>query len=149
VPIKDLSDLTGVPEGQLSRVIRLTATCGFLQEPKPHHVTHTTLSAQFTTDQSLLDAVVFLAASAAPAALQMASAHHFGAMRTPTGSAYNLAVDTMRPFHATRREGSKLDRQWAAYLLHAGGLQQEDAVVDALSRLNWANLGSACIVEVS
>lgn len=113
-------------------------------------MTHTRLSAQFTAEQSLLDAVVFLAESAAPAALQMASAtQRFGSTRSPTECAYNLALSTVRPFQVARQESCKLDRQWSAYLCHAAGLQQEDALVDALSRLSWANLGDACIVEVS
>ncbi|KAK3291283.1 uncharacterized protein B0H64DRAFT_446516 [Chaetomium fimeti] len=149
VPITDLADLTGIPEQQLSRVTRLTATHGLLREPKPGFVAHTPLSAQFTAEQSLLDAVVFMAESVAPAALQMASAtQRFGATRSPTECAYNLAMSTVRPFHVARQESSKLDRQWSAYLCHAAGLQQEDALVDALSRLSWANLGNACIVEV-
>jgi hypothetical protein len=150
VPIQDLGDLTGIPEQQLTRVIRLTATYGLLCEPKPGFVTHTPLSAQFTTEQSLLDAVVFMAESVAPASLQMASAtQQFGSTRNPTETAYNLAISTVRPFHAARQESPKLDRQWSAYLYHAAGLQQEDTLVDALSRLSWANLGNACIVEVS
>ncbi|KAL2138955.1 hypothetical protein VTI28DRAFT_5995 [Corynascus sepedonium] len=149
VPIKDLADLTGVAEGQLTRVIRLTATTGFLRETKPCSVSHTPLSVQFTTDQSLLDAVVFMAESVAPAALRMASAtQHFGATCSPNESAYGLATRDMRPFHIALQEHSKLSRQWSAYLCHAGGLQQEDALVEALSRLSWANLGDTCIVEV-
>ena len=150
VPMKDLADLTGIPEQQLARVIRLTATYGLLREPKPGFVTHTPLSAQFTAEQPLLDAVVFMAESVAPAALQMALAtQRFGSTRNPTESAYNLAMNTVRPFHVARQESPKLDRQWSAYLRHGGGLQQEDTLVEALSRLNWANLGNACIVEVS
>ena len=150
VPIKDVSDLAGVPEGHLCRVIRLMATCGFLEEPKPSLVTHTPLSAQFASDQSLVDAVIFMAESATPAALQMASAtHRFGATLNPTESAYNVAMNSMQPFHVARQGRSKLGRQWSAYLCHAAGLQQEGALVDALSQLSWANLGNACIVEVS
>jgi len=74
VPISDVADLTGVSESQLTRVIRLTATSGFLHEPRPGQVAHTVLSARFVTDQSLLDAVVFAGDIVGPAALYMPSA---------------------------------------------------------------------------
>lgn len=150
LPIKDLADLVGVPESQLVRVIRLTATCGFLREPVSGFVSHSPLSAQFITNQSLLDATVFIAELATPTALQMPQAtQRFGASPSATESAYNLALNTVRPFHVAIQERSKLRRQWSAYLLHAAGLHQEEEIIEVLSRLNWSNLGNACIVEVS
>jgi hypothetical protein len=131
---------------QLSRAIRLLATRGFLQEQQPGCVAHTPLSAQFITSQSLLDASVFVAESAAPAALQMQiSTQRFGAAQGPA----EAAMGAMRPFQSGLQERSKLRRQWAAYLRHAAGLHQEEEVLDVISRLNWSNLGNACIVEVS
>lgn len=133
---------------QLSRAIRLLATVGFLQEQRPGSVEHTPLSAQFITSQSLLDASVFMAESAVPAALQMpVVTQRFGA--TLQGHAEVAAMSSMRPFQSALQERSKLRRQWAAYLRHAAGLHQEEEVLDVISRLNWSNLGSACIVEVS
>lgn len=131
---------------QLCRAVRLLATRGFLQEQEPGSVAHTPLSAQFITNQSLLDASTFLAESVGPAALQMPIiTQRFGAAQ---GQA-EAAMGPMRPFHSALQERSKLDRQWAAYLRHAAGLHQEEEVLDVISRLNWSNLGSACIVEVS
>ncbi|OBT49352.1 hypothetical protein VE00_00489 [Pseudogymnoascus sp. WSF 3629] len=96
LPIKDLADLVGVPESQLVRVIRLTATCGFLREPIPGFVSHTPLSAQFISNQSLVDATVFIAELATPTALQMPQAtQRFGASSSATESAYNLALNTV------------------------------------------------------
>lgn len=150
IPITDLADLTGVPEGQLCRVIRLTATCEFLHESEPGYVAHTQLSAQFTTTQSLLDATVFMAESAVPTALQMAAAtQRFQDPSSAAESASGLALNTMRPFQSALQEQPRLHRQWSAYLCHAGGLHLEEELVDVLSRLSWTNLGSACIVEVS
>ncbi|KAL5345165.1 hypothetical protein ACLOAV_010121 [Pseudogymnoascus australis] len=149
LPIKDLADLVGVPDSQLIRVIRLTATCGFLRETIPGFVSHSPLSAQFITNQSLLDATVFIAELATPTALQMPQAtHRFGSSTNATESAYNLALNTVRPFHVAIQERSKLRRQWSAYLCHAAGLHQEEEIIEVLSRLNWSNLGNACIVEV-
>ncbi|OBT69832.1 hypothetical protein VE03_00980 [Pseudogymnoascus sp. 23342-1-I1] len=147
--IKDLADLVGVPQSQLVRVIRLTATCGFLREPIAGFVSHSPLSAQFITNQSLLDATVFIAELATPTALHMPQAtQRFGASTNATESAYNLALNTVRPFHVAIQERSKLRRQWSAYLCHAAGLHQEEEIIEVLSRLNWSNLGNACIVEV-
>lgn len=107
---------------------------------------HTPLSAQFITSQSLLDASIFMAESAVPAALQMPIlTQRFGATQAPA----EAAMSSMRPFQSALQERSKLRRQWSAYLRHAAGLHQEEEVLDVISRLNWSNLGSACIVEVS
>ncbi|ELR08153.1 hypothetical protein VC83_08898 [Pseudogymnoascus destructans] len=149
LPIKDLADLVGVPESQLVRVIRLTATCGFLREPIPGFVSHSPLSVQFISNQSLVDATMFIAELATPTALQMPQAtQRFGASSSATERAYNLALNTVRPFHVAIQERSKLRRQWSAYLCHAAGLHQEEEIIEVLSRLNWSNLGNACIVEV-
>lgn len=139
--------MAGVPAGQLRRAIRLLATRGFLEERGPGSVAHTPLSARFVASQSLLDASVFVAESAAPAALQMPTAltqRLVGAAEASSSSA-----GAMRPFQSALQERSRLRRQWAAYLRHAAGLHQEEEVLDVISRLNWPNLGSACIVEVS
>jgi hypothetical protein len=150
VPIKDVADLAGVPECQLRRVVRMTATCGFLREPQAGHVAHTPLSCSFVDNQSLIDAVMFLAESASFAGLKMSSAtQRFGASRRPNESAYNVAMDTARPFHMIRQERPKLGRQWSAYLHYAAGLHTVEKVIDVLSQLHWSNLsGNACVVEV-
>lgn len=145
--------MAGVPAGQLGRAIRLLATRGFLEEREPGSVAHTPLSARFVASQSLLDASAFVAQSAAPAALQMPTAlaqRLVGAAEAAASAASaSAAVGAMRPFQSALQERSRLRRQWAAYLRHAAGLHQEEEVLDVISRLNWSNLGSACIVEVS
>lgn len=94
--------------------------------------------------------MVFIAEMATPAALQMPHAtQRFGASTNSSESAFNLALNTVRPFHVTIQERPKLRRQLSAYLCHAAGLHQEEEIVEVLSQLNWANLGNACIVEVS
>ncbi|TVY84597.1 Monodictyphenone cluster transcriptional coactivator mdpA [Lachnellula suecica] len=153
VPLRDVAALSGVPESHLERIIRLTATAGFLYESKPGHVAHTPLSAPFVTNPSFLDAAMFLAESAQPAALQMASAtQRFGDSQRSTESAYNLAQDTRKSFHSAREERPKLGRQWSAYLDYAGGLHAADTVADVLRQLNWnllTDISSARIVEVN
>ena len=151
MPIKDVADLSGVPEAQLARIIRLTATAGFLHEPQPALVAHTALSAPFVTNPAYLDAAMFLAESAAPAALEMApTTQRFGESDRPNETAYNVALNTTKPFHTARQERTKLHRQWSAYLRYAGGLYAAEQVTDVLIQLDWANVGSgsSLVVEV-
>ena len=139
-----------MPETHLARIIRLTATAGFLDESQPGHVAHTALSAPFVTDPSFLDAAMFLADSAAPAVLQMQSAtQKFGDSHRSNETAYNLAANTITPFHDAREQRPKLNRQWSAYLYHAGGLHTADNISEILTQLNWSNASNTRIVEVT
>ncbi|KAK2594656.1 hypothetical protein QQS21_007632 [Conoideocrella luteorostrata] len=148
ISVKDLADLVGVPQDQLSRVIRLMATFGFLHQPDANSVAHTPLSAQFL-DNSWLDAAVFMADHLAPTALQMSLAtQRFGASQNPGESAFNLAFNTTRSFSTSVLNSHKLRRQWSAYLDHAAGLYREEDIFQALSQLNWTKLGNVCVVEV-
>ena len=151
MPIEDVAGLSSVPEAQLARVIRLTATAGFLHEPQPALVAHSALSARFVTNPSYLDAAMFLAESAAPAALEMAATtQRFGESDRPNETAYNVALNTTKPFHTALQERTKLHRQWFAYLRYAGGLHEAEEVTDVLTRFDWTNVstGSSLVVEV-
>ena len=148
VPIKDVADLASVSETQLCRVIRMTATAGFLYEPQPGHVAHTALSEPFVTKLSFLDALMFLAETAAPVALQMAAAtqrHRYS--DGPSESAYALAFNTSQTFQFRCEQRSKLQRQWSAYLRCVG--EMGDNAIELLGQLDWHSLGNAYIVDVS
>lgn len=140
---KDLADLVNVPEPQLQRVVRLMATAGFLQEPQPGsgQVAHTGLSASFVTHFPNLDAAMFLSGTAAPAALQMPEA----TLRQLSG--FELSSNTGLTFSAVCEQQPRMQRQWAAYLGTVGDTSR--GLIDLLDRLDWASLGSACIVDVS
>jgi hypothetical protein len=60
-----------VDEAQLSGVVRMTATAGFLRKPQSGFISHTALSSPFVSQLFYLDAIMFLAEMAAPTALQM------------------------------------------------------------------------------
>ncbi|KAL8747707.1 MAG: hypothetical protein Q9190_000448 [Brigantiaea leucoxantha] len=148
VAFKDVADLAGVPETQLCRVVRMTATAGFLREPDPGHVAHSALSASFVTKRSFLDAAMFLAKTAAPTALQMSVAsRRFGNSRQPNESAYNVAFDTSVTFASVYERQPKLQRQWPAFLRHSTD-DVDASVTDILTRLDWLTLGEASVVEV-
>lgn len=143
ISIEEIADLASVPETLLGRVVRMTATVGFLQEPQPGHITHTRLSAPFVTNLSFLDATMFLADTAAPAALHMAAATQSHGQN----SAYSVAFPTSQPFLSACMESTKLQRQWMAYCRCVGAV--DNGVTELISRLKWRSLGNACIVDVS
>ncbi|KAH8810947.1 hypothetical protein F5884DRAFT_875917 [Xylogone sp. PMI_703] len=147
VPTKDVADLAGVPEMQLCRVVRMTATAGFLQEPQPGFLAHTALSAPFVTNLSYLDATMFLAETAAPAALHMAAAtQQHALLDSSNDSPYTIAFKTSQTFQSACNKRTKLQRQWSAYRWCAGDM--DDSVTELLRQLNWRSLGNACIVDV-
>ncbi|KAG6007658.1 hypothetical protein E4U21_005739 [Claviceps maximensis] len=151
VPIKDVADLSNVPEKQLTQIIRLTSRCGFLGEPKRGYVAHTPLSACFVARPSHLDAAMFLAEHAAPAALKSALAtQKFENSRITNETAFNLAARTKTPFVVAREQSPRLSRQWTAFLQYAGGLPEDHVVVEAMAKLNWSNISKAGgqVVEV-
>ncbi|KAF4213588.1 hypothetical protein CNMCM5878_010274 [Aspergillus fumigatiaffinis] len=153
-PIKDIADLTNVPESRLRRIIRLTATAGFLREPERDHVAHTPLSASFFSNPSLLDAAMFLSESAAPAALQMPQTAQVKEKSSPppsNGTPCDLALPRGTEFHTACKRRPKLNRQWLAYLHHAAGLHTADDIAAVLTQLDWPKLTNGrdgSIIEV-
>jgi len=149
VPLADVADLADVPKTQLCRVVRMTATAGFLCEPQSDYVAHSALSAPFVTRPSFLDAAMFLSETAAPAALQMAVAtQRFGDSQRPDESAYNVTFNTSATFASACAQRPKLQRQWPAYLRYATG-DVDASVTDILTRFDWLSLGNASVVDVS
>ncbi|KAI9376382.1 hypothetical protein BJX61DRAFT_538913 [Aspergillus egyptiacus] len=151
VSVEDVADLAAVPENHLSRIIRMTATAGFLQEPQTGHVAHSALSASFVTKPSYLDAVMFLAGTAAPAALQMTTAtQRFGPSVRGNEAAFNIAFGTPITFASTCEQIPKLQRQWPAFLRYGTGINDaEDGVTELLSTLDHFRRGNITVVEVN
>ena len=126
----------------------MTATAGFLCELSPGQIAHTALSSPFVTNLTYLDAGMFLAETAAPAALHMTNlAQSHNLQETMTTSAYTVAFDTAETFETACAERSQLRRRWMAYRRCVQ--DPHDSVAELLARLNWNALGSACIVDVS
>ncbi|KAF3023676.1 hypothetical protein E8E14_013593 [Neopestalotiopsis sp. 37M] len=147
VGVSDIADLAGVPELQLCRVLRVMSAAGFLREPKPGQMAHTELSASFVQKPSLLDAALFLAETACPAALQMAAAtERNGLALDPYESAYTVAFNTS--FQSACQERVRTQRQWSAYLRYVTDVVDDRTNMEPLDRLEWSSLGNACIVDV-
>ncbi|KAJ2980498.1 hypothetical protein NQ176_g2602 [Zarea fungicola] len=150
--MRDVAELSNVPLKQLARILRLVATVGFFQEPEPNFVSHTSLSASFVANPALHDAAMFLAESAAPAALQAATvARSFEDTRVNDGTAFSLAMNNRAtPFLALKAQNPKLSRQWAAFLQYSAGVPSSQDIVQALAQLNWGNVANAGgeVVEV-
>jgi hypothetical protein len=149
VSIRDVAHLSAVPQAQLSHVIRMTATAGFLREPEAGQVAHTTVSAQFASRPLFRDAARFLTESVAPAALHMPAhtrrLHDLGHLDDST-SVYSLALSNgFQSFQQECEQRPKLERQWASYLQLTGNTGEN--TMEVLTRLDWSNLGSACVVE--
>lgn len=151
--MRDVAELSNVPLRQLTRIIRLVATAGFFQEPEPNYVAHTTLSASFVANPALHDAAMFLAESAAPAALQAATvARSFEETSINNDTAFALAMNNgATPFLAVKAQNPKLSRQWAAFLQYSAGVPSKQDIVQALAQLNWSNVANSGgeVVEVS
>ncbi|RYC56966.1 hypothetical protein CHU98_g9229, partial [Xylaria longipes] len=148
IATRDVADLSGTPETQLTRVIHMMSTAGFLHQPQPGHVAHTSLSIPFVTNPSLLDASLFLSETAALSAFQMSAAtQRFGMSDRRDETAYNLAFSTPAAFANVYMQRPRLQRQWRAYLRFGAGDFEMD-LLDILSRYNWNGLGNATVVEV-
>lgn len=93
---------------------------------------------------------MFLAESAMPAALQMATAtQKFAGSDSPTETAWNIHTALDQPFHVVRGGRPKLNRQHSSYLRHVAGVPTDEEVVALLSKLNWSRLWNPSMVEVS
>ncbi|KAK4646100.1 hypothetical protein QC761_207350 [Podospora bellae-mahoneyi] len=123
-------------------------TSGFLQEPQQGHVAHSPLSAQFVTEPALLDAVMFLSGTAAPASLKMATAtRQYGASDRTDQSAYTVAFDTGVPLASVFELQPRLQRQFGTYLESVTNGDQA-GTRDVLMRVDWGSLGNATVVDV-
>ncbi|KAJ5738569.1 hypothetical protein N7493_001724 [Penicillium malachiteum] len=134
VPFEDVAELAGIPESHLRRVVRMLATMGFLQEPEPGYVAHSAVSAQFVTRPSYLDAAMFLAETAAPAALQMPATS-----RDPASASF--------PMISASAHQPKVRRQWNAYLQYGLG-HSEGNLGQLLDQFDWVGLEGGTVVTV-
>ncbi|KAL4807467.1 hypothetical protein BDV18DRAFT_167991 [Aspergillus unguis] len=129
VAFEEVAAISNVPVDRLQAAVRLMATVGFLCEHTSGHLAHTPLSASFVTEPDLLDAALFLAQTAVPAALQLP--------RSPELASNTSAQAQMQP---------RMQRQFAAYLMR-GIVDEAAAVNEVLGLVDWAGMG-AIIVDI-
>lgn len=148
VAYADLADLTGVPAATIRRIVRTTATAGFMSEPQPDHVAHTPLSAKFVKRPSCLDALMFVAETVVPTALHMAEATRRDAHRQqPNASPYQIAMNSSSSLAAACENDAQLQRRASAFQRLAA-TSKANAVTRLLSSIDWEGLGPATVVEV-
>ncbi|KAH0120427.1 hypothetical protein KCU60_g884, partial [Aureobasidium melanogenum] len=138
---EDVAELASVSESQLIRIARIAAMAGFLREPKPGHVVHSALSAQFVLEPFSLDALLFISDVVNPTSMQMTRATKtYGETQNPDRTPYQLV------FHTTPDSvvDTKLRRQHAAF----GRLSAYNYVTDLSSIYDWHSLGAGIVVEV-
>ncbi|KAF2024546.1 toxin biosynthesis regulatory protein AflJ [Setomelanomma holmii] len=141
ISLEELAELADVSEPTLSRVVRMTATAGFLQEPQLGHVAHTPLSSSFTNELMYFDAAMFLANRVAPSALDMT----LFPQKQDTGSSSLVALKYAQAFASDRAQEPQLNRQWLAYCHSIGDMKLD--VTPLLNVLNWHSLGGASVVH--
>jgi hypothetical protein len=91
---------------------------------------------------------MFLAETAAPAALQMAAAtQRFGSSQQPYESAYNLAFNTSDTFASSCEQRPHLQRQWPAYLRYGMG-DVDEGIMDILTSMDQLRQDNVTVVEV-
>ncbi|KAF7176464.1 hypothetical protein CNMCM7691_002782 [Aspergillus felis] len=144
--MKDVSDLIGVPETKLARIIRMANLGGFLQEPTPGHIAHSPLSAAFVAKPSYLDAAMFLAGTVAPAAWEMAILTK-QARESPHEAPRDVILHKGFFTKADKTQLPRLQRQWQAYLRHGLG-HHCDTATDILTCLEPLRTSAALVVEV-
>ncbi|KAL2850263.1 hypothetical protein BJY01DRAFT_245575 [Aspergillus pseudoustus] len=150
VAFEEVAGISNVPVDQLQRAARLMTTAGFLCEPSKGHIAHTPLSASFVTEPDLLDAALFLAQVAVPAALRMPrSLQHFAPYDRGQPWPALAQTDNRLPLLGENYDQNqpKFQRQFAAYLAH-GILDEAGAVDEVLKLLDWEGLDAATIVDV-
>ncbi|KAG9854989.1 hypothetical protein KCU98_g2057, partial [Aureobasidium melanogenum] len=138
---EDVAELASVPKCQLIRVTRIAAMAGFLREPKPGHVVHSALSAQFVLEPFSLDALLFISDVVNPTSMQMTKATKtYGETQHTDRTPYQLV------FHTTPDSivDTKLRRQHAAF----DRLSAYNYVTDLSSIYDWHSLGAGKVVEV-
>ena len=145
----DLATKANVPLDQLKSIVRMAMCGNFFQEPEPNMIAHNRVSAHFAKNPSLADWTLFMAEATTPMALKMYEATaKWGKTNDKTQTAFNLALDTHKPFFKYLSESEELTRRFAAYMKNvtASGGTSVDHLVNGF---DWNKLGEAKVVDVS
>ncbi|TVY18014.1 O-methyltransferase aurJ [Lachnellula arida] len=137
-----------VPLSRLKSVARMSMTGGMLTEPRPGHLAHSRVSAQFVKTPTLVDWAKFMTRYSAPTAAKFAEAtDRWGDTTEKNQTAYNIAFDTDLPFFKHLTQSEERTANFAAYMRSLGE-SEGTAFKHILTAFEWGSLGKTNIVDV-
>ncbi|KAF7871499.1 hypothetical protein EAF04_003606 [Stromatinia cepivora] len=143
-----VAESANVPLSRLKSVARMAITGGMLCEPQPDYLTHSRISAQFATNNNLIDWAKFMTQYSAPTAEKFAEATaRWGDTSEKNQTAYNVAFGTELPFFEHLAQSQDRTATFAAYMRSLNN-SQGIALKHILGGLDWGSLGKANIVDV-
>ena len=148
VPFASVAQSAHVPLDRLKRVARMAITSGFLSEPQPGELAHSSLSLQFFRQSELRDWVTFLAKFSAPTAGRFAEAtRRWGDTVQKNQTAYNIAFETDLPFFKHISKDEATVNLFARYM-HSQRHDDASAIRHLLNGFDWNGLGAGHLVDV-
>ncbi|KAF2209141.1 hypothetical protein CERZMDRAFT_100658 [Cercospora zeae-maydis SCOH1-5] len=148
VSYQDAADLADVSVEQLSRIVRFTATSGFLRETESGMLAHSRLSTEFAEKSSLLDATSFICDTAVPTSLRMADATRRNAVSQHSQHcAFQFVSPQSVSLQRACEDKPRLQRELAAFQSIQDTLIDQ-STADVLLSSDWAKLRVATVVEV-
>ena len=148
ISFADLAAAATVPEPQLRSVARMAMTAGVFREPVSNHVAHSRTSAHLLANPSLTDWILFMAEASAPMAAKLVEAtEKWGDTVQKTETAFNIAMDTDKPFFDYLSASPHLTKRFAGYMKNVMTSDGTN-VRHLLNGFDWAGLGEAKVVDV-
>ncbi|KAF2166409.1 hypothetical protein M409DRAFT_54760 [Zasmidium cellare ATCC 36951] len=148
VSYEELANLANVPLDVLKSVVRMAICAHFFDEPKPGHIAHTRLSAHFAKSAALQDWAEFLADATVPMAIRFADAtQRWGATKSKTETAFNIALDTDLPFFDYLNKTPDFRKRFAGYMQCVTSTQGT-AIEHLIEGFDWASVGNGLVVDI-
>ncbi|KAK9422283.1 putative O-methyltransferase domain-containing protein [Seiridium unicorne] len=112
-----IAEAAGVPEHQLRSIARMAMLAGFLAEPEPGHVCHSSLSAAMAAQPQLFEWARFVTSSSSPMVSAMVeTTERWGEDRAANHTAYAIAWDTDLTVFGHVAADPDLQGRWASYM---------------------------------
>ncbi|KAK9775323.1 putative O-methyltransferase domain-containing protein [Seiridium cardinale] len=112
-----IAEAAGVPEHQLRSIARMAMLAGFLAEPEPGHVCHSSLSAAMAAQPQLFEWARFVTSSSSLMVSAMVEAtERWGEDRAANHTAYAIAWDTDLTVFGHVAADPDLQGRWASYM---------------------------------
>ncbi|ESZ99285.1 hypothetical protein SBOR_0326 [Sclerotinia borealis F-4128] len=148
IPFSTVAKTANVPISRLKSVVRMTITGGILTEPRSDYLAHSRLSAQFATNDNLIDWAKFMTEYSAPTASKFAEATaRWGDTSEKNQTAYNIAFGTDLPFFGHLAQSQERTANFAAYMRSLSD-SQGVALRHILTGFNWSSFEKANVVDV-